>query len=99
MGVDTESKPTFKKGVISFVSLIQMATDEKVLFRINKIGFHKKIIEILSSEDIIKVGIALDDDIKDLNLISKFKSKNILDLNKSAVKLGLKALGQLNYQF
>ena len=71
-----------------------MATDEKVfLFRINKIGFHKKIIEILSSEDIIKVGIALDDDIKDLNLISKFKSKNILDLNKSAVKLGFKSIG------
>ena len=94
LGVDTESKPTFKIGVISFVSLIQIATDEKVfLFRINKIGFHKKIIEILSSEDIIKVGIALDDDIKDLNLISKFKSKNILDLNKSAVKLGFKSIG------
>ena len=31
LGVDTESKPTLK-GVISFVSLIQIATDEKVFY-------------------------------------------------------------------
>lgn len=94
LGIDTESKPTFKKGVSSIVSLIQIATHEKVfLFRINKIGFHKKIIQILESNQIVKVGIALHDDIKDLNSISKFKANKILDLNRIAEKLGFKSIG------
>ena len=38
LGFDTESKPTFKKGVSSKVSLIQFTTeDQAFLFRINKI--------------------------------------------------------------
>ena len=60
---------------------------------INKICFHKKIIQILESNQIIKVGIALHDDIKDLNSISKFKANKILDLNRTAEKLGFKSIG------
>ena len=94
LGVDTESKPTFKKGVFSRVSLIQIATENKVfLFRINKVGFHQKIIEILSNKLIVKVGIAIDDDIKELNKLKRFSANNIIDLNKKAEKLGFKSIG------
>lgn len=94
LGVDTESKPTFKKGLVSYVSLIQIATEKQVfLFRINKIGFHEKIIDILSSKLILKVGIALDDDMKELNVIKKFKANNVIDLNKKAENLGFKSIG------
>ena len=94
LGVDTESKPTFKKGVFSHVSLIQIATENKVfLFRINKVGFHQKIIEILSNKLIVKVGIAIDDDIKELNKLKRFSANNIIDLNKKAEKLGFKSIG------
>ena len=94
IGVDTESKPTFKKGVISRVSLIQIATENQVfLFRINKIGFHQKIIDLLSDNLIIKVGIALHDDMRELNGIKEFECNNIIDLNKKAEQLGFKSIG------
>jgi len=94
LGIDTESKPTFQKGISSCVSLIQIATDKKAfLFRINKIGFHPKIIEILSNTLIVKVGIAIYDDIRELNMIKKFTANNIIDLNKKAEKLGFKSIG------
>tara|TARA_B100001250_G_scaffold373092_1_gene359004 strand:- start:617 stop:1195 length:579 start_codon:yes stop_codon:yes gene_type:complete len=94
LGIDTESKPTFKKGVFSYVSLIQIATENQVfLFRINKVGFHQKIIEILSNKLIVKVGIAIDDDIKELNKLKRFTANNVIDLNKKAEKLGFKSIG------
>ena len=94
LGIDTESKPTFQKGVISVVSLIQIATEKQVfLFRINKIGFHDKIIDILSNPEITKVGIALHDDMRELNAVKKFNPNNIIDLNKKAEKLGFKSIG------
>ena len=51
IGFDTESKPTFKKGVTSKVSLIQFSTENQAfLFRINKIGFKEEIIHLMSSK-------------------------------------------------
>ena len=89
IGFDTESKPTFKKGVTSTVSLIQFSTEnEAFLFRINKIGFDKSLIDLISDENIKKIGIAIGDDIKDLQKIKKFESKNIVDLNQLALNLG-----------
>ena len=94
LGVDTESKPSFKKGVISYISLIQIATEKQAfLFRINKIGLHEKIIQILSNKSIIKVGIALHDDMRELSSIKNFIPNNIIDLNKEAEQLGFKSIG------
>lgn len=94
IGFDTESKPTFKKGVPSKVSLIQFSTKNKAfLFRINKIGFKDEIIDLISSENIKKIGIAINDDIKDLQRIKTFESNNIIDLNQLALKLGFESIG------
>jgi len=94
IGFDTESKPTFKKGVPSRVSLIQFSTEDKAfLFRINKIGFVDEIIDLISDEKIKKIGIAINDDIKDLQKIKKIESNNIIDLNQLALKLGFESIG------
>ena len=39
IGLDTETKPAFRKGVIHKVALLQLATiDEVFIFRLNKLG-------------------------------------------------------------
>ena len=94
IGFDTESKPTFKKGVPSRVSLIQFSTEDKAfLFRINKIGFVDEIIDLISDKKIKKIGIAINDDIRDLQKIKKIESNNIIDLNQLALKLGFESIG------
>ena len=94
LGFDTESKPTFKKGVSSKVSLIQFTTeDQAFLFRINKIGFNEKLIDIISDKKIKKIGIAIFDDIKALQKIKSFESNSIIDLNQLALNLGFESIG------
>ena len=94
LGFDTESKPTFKKGVSSKVSLIQFTTeDQAFLFRINKIGFNEKLIDIISDKKIKKIGIAIFDDIKALQKIKSFESNSIIDLSQLALNLGFESIG------
>ena len=94
IGFDTESKPTFKKGITSKVSLIQFSTENQAfLFRINKIGFKEEIIHLMSSKKIKKIGIAINDDIKALQKIKNFEVNNIIDLNQLALKLGFESIG------
>jgi len=94
LGFDTESKPTFKKGVSSKVSLIQFSTkDQAFLFRINKIGFNEKLIDIISDKKIKKIGIAIFDDVKALQKIKSFESNSIIDLNQLALNLGFESIG------
>lgn len=93
VGFDTETKPSFKKGVINKVSLVQLATASKVyLIRVNKIGFSAELASFFSSQ-IKKVGIACLDDLKDLNQLRKFYAHNIVDLNKECPKVGFESIG------
>jgi len=94
IGFDTESRPTFKKGVSSNVSLIQFSTKNVVfLFRINLIGFDDKLIDIINDKKIKKIGIAIFDDIKSLQKIKEFESNSVIDLNKLALNLGFESIG------
>ena len=48
VGIDTETRPSFKAGVRYDVSLLQIATDEECfLFRLNTIGLTKSLIGLL----------------------------------------------------
>ena len=76
------------------VSLIQFSTkDQAFLFRINKIGFNEKLIDIISDKKIKKIGIAIFDDIKALQKIKSFESNSIVDLNQLALNLGFESIG------
>ena len=94
IGFDTETKPAFKKGVSHPISLLQLSAGNNVfLFRINKIGFDKKIIDILCDSNILKVGIDIKNDLLGLKKIKQFKDSNFLDLNSLAIKKGFKSIG------
>ncbi len=83
IGFDTETKPAFKKGEINEVALLQFAIPGKVfLIRSLMTGITSELKGFLESEDHIKIGVALRDDLKDLNRLSPMKPRGFLDLQK-----------------
>ena len=94
IGIDTETKPSFKKGLINKVALLQIATDKKAyIIRLKMVEMSEDLAEIFSNKDIIKVGIAVRDDIKDLKKIIPFNEESIVDLNVLAPQLGFESIG------
>ena len=62
VGVDTETRPSFRKGVSHKVALLQISTsDTCFLFRLNQIGMPLSLQEFLMS-DTLKIGLSLKDD-------------------------------------
>ena len=62
VGVDTETRPSFRKGVTHKVALLQIATsDTCFLFRLNRIGMPASLRDFLMS-DVLKIGLSLKDD-------------------------------------
>jgi len=84
LGFDTESRPAFRKGSYYPPALIQLAAPDCVyLFRISTIN-HKlePLLPILESAAIIKTGVAIQEDVKELvNMKApKFKPAGFLDI-------------------
>ena len=70
LGFDTESRPSFRKGEYYNTALLQLATHQKAwLLRLCRIGLTEEILQLLSSPKIVKVGVALHDDIARLQRI------------------------------
>ena len=62
VGVDTETRPSFKRGMTHKVALMQIATENTCfLFRLNRIGMPASLQEFLQS-DVLKIGLSLKDD-------------------------------------
>jgi RNA polymerase sigma factor for flagellar operon FliA len=86
IGFDTESKPTFAKGEVSTgPHLVQLATDDLAyLFQIGSAASAQNALEVLKpvleSEQILKVGFGLVDDLKRLRAKLGIEARNVLDL-------------------
>ncbi len=90
IGFDTETKPSFKKGHVNKVALLQLSTPNRAfLFRINRIGLPHEIREVLGNSTIVKSGVAIRDDIKGLCEIKNFKPAGFIDLQNTAKELGI----------
>lgn len=93
IGIDTETRPSFRKGVIHQVSLLQVSTlDTCFLFRLNKIGLPKPVLRLLENENIIKIGLSLKDDCQALAKRAKFKACNFFDLQKYVTEFGIEEM-------
>ena len=67
MGVDTETRPSFRKGEVHKVALLQISTEDTCfLFRLNHIGMPDFLQEFLTN-DVLKIGLSLRDDFKMLH--------------------------------
>lgn len=83
VGLDTETRPNFRRGHLNKVALVQIyAPSRCFLFRINQFGLIPQMVEFLESESTIKVGLSLQDDFRNLNKISRFEPKAYIDLQQ-----------------
>lgn len=89
LGFDTESKPVFKKGVIQRLALIQLCNGPKTwLFRVHENGISKRLHEILSTKNILKIGLATTDDGKKINQDFGFMPQGLFDISTLSKECG-----------
>ena len=94
LGVDTEARPSFKRGVHYPTALVQISTQERCyLFRLTHVGLPVEIAQILANPAICKVGLAFKDDINGLRRRRDFKPANCIDLQTIVCKYGIMDLG------
>ena len=90
LGFDTETRPTFQKGKMHQVALLQVSThDTCFLFRLNEIGLTDSIIRLLEDTTITKVGLSLQDDMRGLNQRRSFKPGTFVELQKEVKDIGI----------
>lgn len=90
LGIDTETRPSFRKGKTYKVSLVQISTyTDCYLFRINKIGLIDELRNLLTDSDLLKIGISLRDDFSVLHRVDSFEPRNFLDLQSIVGKYGI----------
>ena len=92
IGFDTETRPCFSQHQPRYgVALLQLSGPEKAfLFRVNKIGMHRRLCNILSNEKIVKIGAAIHDDIRGLQKLRDFKPAAFVDLQKIVWEWGIR---------
>lgn len=92
IGFDTETRPTFTPSQPRYdVSLLQLSGPDKAyLFRVNKIGMHRRLCNLLASNKVIKVGAAIHDDIRGLQKLHDFKAAGFVDLQKIGCEWGIR---------
>lgn len=94
VGIDTETRPSFKRGTYYKVSLMQISTEDCCyLFRLNKIGFPPELLDFLSDSNVKKIGLSLHDDFQSLNKRHKIKPNNFIDIQSIAKEYGILELG------
>lgn len=83
VGIDTETRPNYKKGQRHKVALVQISTsDHAFLFRINRFGLCDTLKDFFEDESIVKVGLSLRDDFHQLHALSEFEPKGFVDLQE-----------------
>ncbi|MDY4514107.1 MAG: 3'-5' exonuclease [Paludibacteraceae bacterium] len=94
IGVDTESRPSFTRGVHYPTALLQIATEERCyLFRLTHVGMPQALADIFANPKITKVGLAFKDDIAGLRRRRDFKPANCIDLQTIVSKYGILDMG------
>ena len=90
LGFDTETRPSFRPGVTFRVSLLQLSTPQLCfLFRLNKIPLAKPILQVLESQEILKIGADVAGDLRSLRQIRHFRDAGFVDLQTIAPQWGI----------
>ena len=92
IGFDTETRPCFSASQPRYgVALLQLSShDRAFLFRINNMGMHRRLCNLLSNDKVMKVGAAVTDDIRGLQKYSSFTPREFVDLQKMVGNYGIK---------
>lgn len=90
LGIDTETRPSFRRGDRHLVSLLQVSTyDLCFLFRLNHTGLTSDIIRLLEDTRVPKIGLSLNDDLNALLKLRGFKPGLFIDLQHHVKEVGI----------
>ena len=93
IGIDTETRPSFRKGVKYYVSLLQVSSrDICFLFRLKHTGMCESIIRLLEDTTIPKIGLSLHDDIRQLHEVAHFQPGYFIELQDKVKDFGVEDL-------
>lgn len=97
VGFDTETRPAFKPGESYLPSLVQFATAGAVyLLQMRHENLFDATRDVLSSPNVMKVGVSVTDDVRALKKLFAFDEESMLDLGTVAKRHGLKQTGVRN---
>lgn len=97
IGFDTETRPAFQKGQSYLPCLAQVATKRSVyLFRLAHADYSVELAALLQAPRIVKAGVAIADDLRQLKALFAFEEKRIIDPGDIARRNGLEQTGLRN---
>lgn len=97
VGFDTETRPAFRKGESHLPCLAQVATARAVhLFQLQRVDCSAALAELLAAPGIVKAGVGLAHDLRQLKLVFPFAEAAVLDAGLVARRLGLRQTGLRN---
>jgi ribonuclease D len=93
LGVDTETRPSFRRGEMHKVSLLQVSSkDICFLFRLNMTGITPSIKQLLENTEVPMIGLSWHDDLASLKRRANFKPGYFIDLQSVVGKIGIEDL-------
>ena len=90
LGVDTETRPSFTRGRLNQVALLQVASrDICFLFRLNLLGMSPSVKLLLEDTTVPKIGLSLRDDLMMLHKLGPFEAGYFIDLQDHVREIGV----------
>jgi len=97
VGLDTETRPAFRKGESHLPCLVQVATARAVyLFALQRMDCSRPLAELLADPLIVKAGVSLAHDLRQLKLVFPFEPAAVVDLGVAARERGVGQSGVRN---
>ncbi len=94
LGFDTETRPSFAKGKLNKVALLQLSTDtDAYLFRLCKMHMPQELIALLANTNILKIGVAIKNDMDVLRRTAKIQPCGFVDLQSMVQQFNIKNIG------
>lgn len=90
LGIDSETRPSFTKGHLFKVALLQVSTEKDCfLFRLNLTGLTPPIISLLENPAVTKIGLSLRDDFLMLHKRAPFEQQACIELQEYVRVFGI----------
>lgn len=97
VGLDTETRPAFRKGESHLPCLVQAATARAVyLFQLKRAEAFPVLAELIGAGHIVKAGVSLAHDLRCLKLVFGFEATNVVELATVARRAGMDQTGVRN---
>lgn len=97
LGFDTETRPAFRKGESYPPALAQLAGEHAVwIFPLLRMDCSAALAEILSSSNLVKAGIGIAEDLRQLKKAFAFEPQAVVDVGALARGCGIGQTGLRN---